>query len=234
MDIRIKNRWRKAVTVSVLVHVFLLILSNFMANRLLAVPPNTEQIIELELETAAMPSAAYQEDLAYSLPSAAASWADLPSQLPAPFSGQGQTIVAAEHAVLQPGRTGGSEAEIQAGSMVSGGNDGSAGTAGSSNPDKAAENGGNSAPRILSRVEPSYPDGARQAGIEGTVVLRVQILKNGQPGSIDIYRSSGDSRLDEAAVAALGEWRFIPARNQGSGNAIECYTTIPITFRLTK
>ena len=88
------------------------------------------------------------------------------------------------------------------------------------------------APSILQQVKPRYPEEARQAGIEGTVVLRIQILTNGDPGEISVLRSSGSASLDEAAVDAVGEWRFVPAKDPATGRSIACYTSIPIVFRL--
>lgn len=87
-------------------------------------------------------------------------------------------------------------------------------------------------PGILSQVTPDYPDSARQQGIEGTVVLKIQILPNGLPGSVSVYRSSGHESLDSAALAAVEQWRFIPARDRSSGEAITCVTTMPVVFHL--
>ncbi len=88
------------------------------------------------------------------------------------------------------------------------------------------------APGILSKVDPAYPAAARQAGLEGTVVLRVQILTNGRPGEITVTRSTGHQTLDDAAVAAIGKWRFASARDRDTGKAVTCYTTLPVSFHL--
>ncbi|MDF2634298.1 MAG: TonB family protein [Pelosinus sp.] len=87
-------------------------------------------------------------------------------------------------------------------------------------------------PRILSKIDPSYPEGARKAGLTGTTVVRIQILVNGLPGDVTIHTTSGNDMLDDAAVAAVQKWRFIPAKNQDSGASVICYTTMPIAFRL--
>lgn len=92
--------------------------------------------------------------------------------------------------------------------------------------------GGIAAPGILDRVEPEYPKQARRAGWEGTVVLKIQIMENGRPGNIDVASSSGYQALDEAAVSAVERWRFVPAKDRASGQAVSCYTTMPIAFKL--
>lgn len=87
-------------------------------------------------------------------------------------------------------------------------------------------------PSVLREVKPQYPEQARQARQEGTVVLRIQILVNGNPGAISVSRSSGYASLDEAAMTAVAKWRFVPAKDAASGRPIACYTTMPVVFRL--
>lgn len=89
-----------------------------------------------------------------------------------------------------------------------------------------------SPPGILARVKPPYPSAAKRKGIEGTVYLRLQVLDDGTASDVSIAVSSGEASLDEAAVQAVYQWRFIPAKN-GEGHAIACYTRIPIVFQLT-
>jgi protein TonB len=86
-------------------------------------------------------------------------------------------------------------------------------------------------PSILSKVEPTYPEAARMAGLQGTVQVKIQILANGLPGEVTVNSTSGQNSLDEAAIEAVRQWRFIPAKNREGVN-IMCYTTIPIVFHL--
>lgn len=92
--------------------------------------------------------------------------------------------------------------------------------------------GGVNLPSIQSHVEPTYPDQAKQAGQEGTVVLQVQVLENGSTGNVSIYQSSGWRLLDDAAVEAVKQWSFNPAKERESGQAIVSYITVPMIFRL--
>ena len=85
--------------------------------------------------------------------------------------------------------------------------------------------------QVLKRVEPNYPQSAREKGINGTVVLKVKVLKNGIPENVIINSSSGYSQIDEAAVNALYKWRFSPAKN-GLGEAVACSYNISIQFNL--
>ena len=92
--------------------------------------------------------------------------------------------------------------------------------------------GGISHPQILSQVDPTYPEAARLASREGTVLLEVQILENGRTGSVSIKQSSGNELLDESAVSAVYKWRFTPAKEKNTGRAIVCITTVPVVFKL--
>lgn len=74
-----------------------------------------------------------------------------------------------------------------------------------------------------------YPEIARQAGIEGMVVVQVVIRPDGTPADPIIARSGGDV-LDEAAVRAVMQLTFEPGRQRGK--AVSVRLAIPIRFRL--
>lgn len=90
-----------------------------------------------------------------------------------------------------------------------------------------------SAPRILNKVEPEYPEDARQEGVAGTVGVKVEVLENGRPGEVRVAHSSGWRSLDEAALQAVRQWRFVPAQENGSGQAVRCFTTFSVVFELS-
>ena len=69
-------------------------------------------------------------------------------------------------------------------------------------------------PRVLSKTEPAYTDEARNAKIEGVVVLSVEIDTDGFPPNIQVVRSLDDG-LDQSAVAAVQQWRFKPGEKDG-------------------
>lgn len=82
----------------------------------------------------------------------------------------------------------------------------------------------------LKNPAPQYPDLAMRRGWEGTVLLRVHVLPSGQPGEIQIQTSSGRSQLDDAAVAAVKRWSFVPAKQGDVPQA--GWVSVPIDFKL--
>lgn len=64
----------------------------------------------------------------------------------------------------------------------------------------------------LNNPKPVYPAVSRRLKEEGTVVLEVFIQVDGSVGDLRVKRSSGFTRLDEAALAAVRRWKYVPAR----------------------
>lgn len=90
------------------------------------------------------------------------------------------------------------------------------------------ETGGVTGGKILHRIAPVYPPEARDAQVQGPVVLQVLI---GKDGSIqDVKVISGDPRLAPAAVAAVRLWRYEPYRF--GGQPIEHENRVIINFAL--
>lgn len=86
-------------------------------------------------------------------------------------------------------------------------------------------------PSILRQFKPEYPPDAQMAGIEGTVVVRIQVLTNGKPGEVIVSSSSGNKSIDRSVVTAVKRWRFVPAKDELTGRAVVCYTTNSIKFK---
>lgn len=82
----------------------------------------------------------------------------------------------------------------------------------------------------LANPRPSYPLAARRLGLEGKVVLRVEILENGSVAQAQVARGSGHDMLDQSALQAVKQWRFVPARR--GGEAVGAAVEVPISFRL--
>jgi len=90
------------------------------------------------------------------------------------------------------------------------------------------------APRELktsTRVEPMYPPTSRRMGEQGTVHVRVLVDERGRPKEVNVGKSSGFPRLDEAALEAVRKWRFVAATNEQG--PVSSWTQVAITFRLT-
>jgi TonB family protein len=84
-------------------------------------------------------------------------------------------------------------------------------------------------PKLLKETPPLYTEDAFQRGIEGRVVLKVIVRKDGRVGAIRVHQSL-DGDLDAAAVEAVKTWTFEPARVDGE--PINVFTDIDIDFSL--
>jgi TonB family protein len=78
--------------------------------------------------------------------------------------------------------------------------------------------------------KPKYPSVARSQGWEGKVVLRVIVSDKGHSEQVTVVQSSGHNVLDDAAIAAVEGWRFVPAKR--GDTAIASTVNIPINFKL--
>ena len=77
-----------------------------------------------------------------------------------------------------------------------------------------------------------YPEAARRAGIEGTVILHVLIDENGNVADTWVLKSLGNSDCDEAAVAAIKKTKWKPAMQ--NGKPVKVRISVPVIFRLRK
>ncbi|MGB6898063.1 MAG: energy transducer TonB, partial [Candidatus Acidiferrum sp.] len=77
---------------------------------------------------------------------------------------------------------------------------------------------------------PNYTDKARNAKIEGSVVLLVVINEDGRAGRIAVTRANDDG-LAIKAIEAVRKWQFSPAPDKG-GKADAVLAPIEVTFRL--
>lgn len=82
----------------------------------------------------------------------------------------------------------------------------------------------------LNNPTPQYPAAAMRQGLQGTVQLRVLVKPDGSPGTITIQKSSGKKILDDAALAAVQNWKFVPSKR--GDQPIEGWVSFPIEFNL--
>ena len=81
-----------------------------------------------------------------------------------------------------------------------------------------------------SNKPPRYPSEARRLAQEGTVILQIEVLRDGKVGKITIASSSGYVLLDDAAVQAVRGWRFQPAFSNGQSAACEVRLQVPFVL----
>ena len=82
----------------------------------------------------------------------------------------------------------------------------------------------------LNNPTPTYPSMSRRMGEQGTVLVRAFINTDGRAEKAEIRTSSGYSRLDDAALATVQRWRYVPGQRAGVAEAM--WFNVPIRFLL--
>lgn len=85
-------------------------------------------------------------------------------------------------------------------------------------------------PRLEHSPPPAYPPQAIRSRWEGVVYLEIVVEEDGSVSAVAVKNSSGHPVLDQAAVAAVRQWRFVPATRRGA--SIDSVEVLPIRFRL--
>jgi len=83
-------------------------------------------------------------------------------------------------------------------------------------------------PVLVKKIKPTYPINAKQRHVQGVVVLQGNINRNGRLEAVQV--ESGDRLLAEAAIQAVRQWVYNPARLDGQ--PVEVPTRIVINFAL--
>jgi len=81
---------------------------------------------------------------------------------------------------------------------------------------------------LLEKVQPSYPDQAMRAGMQGPVVLQAWIARDGTIRELKLIR--GSFLLGQAAYQAVKQWRYQPYLL--NGRPVEAQTLVTVDFRL--
>ena len=79
-------------------------------------------------------------------------------------------------------------------------------------------------------INACYPAGARRAGEEGRVTVRVVIGAGGPASTWNVEHGSGFPRLDAAVGCVIRRLEFLPGRRDG--RAVDATVMLPIVFRL--
>lgn len=83
-------------------------------------------------------------------------------------------------------------------------------------------------PILIKKVTPHYPPAAKESRTQGKVTLEVTVGKDGKVVNVTV--KDGDSVLAEAAVEAVKDWEYEPARKKGE--PVECMMTVDVNFTL--
>ncbi len=84
-------------------------------------------------------------------------------------------------------------------------------------------------PVVIGSISPVYPEFARRNRVQGTVILEVEVLRDGSVRNINVRRSVPGG-LDEAAIEAVRKVRFQPGRS--SGQPVDVLLIVPVEFKL--
>src|SRR5262249_29719680 len=95
-----------------------------------------------------------------------------------------------------------------------------------SQPQRGRVGGNIAAANLLQQVKPDYPQAAKDAGIQGVVVLEATISKEGKVTGMNVV--SGNPLLTQAAMDAVGQWVYKPIML--NGQPVEAVTAVTINF----
>jgi protein TonB len=82
----------------------------------------------------------------------------------------------------------------------------------------------------LQNPKPPYPALSRRLNEQGKTTVRVMIGVDGLPQRAEIVKSSGFDRLDQAAIATVMRWRYVPGKR--GGVAVAMSFDVPINWVL--
>src|SRR5579859_8041294 len=96
-------------------------------------------------------------------------------------------------------------------------------------PQRVRVSSGVSTGLLIKKVTPNYPPLAKQARIQGTVILQAEISKEGTIQNLQLI--SGHPMLAPAAIEAVKQWRYKPYLLNGEPVAVE--TQVQVNFSLS-
>ena len=88
-------------------------------------------------------------------------------------------------------------------------------------------------PEVVRQVPPIYPEGALAQRLQDVVVLKVLIGPTGRPEDIQVLRGSQKTpAFNAAAITAVRQWAFSPARKNGL--PVPCWWAVGVPFEPPK
>ena len=85
-------------------------------------------------------------------------------------------------------------------------------------------------PRVISRSKVTYPDSARKRELTGHVLLRFHLDADGSVSQLQVVKAEPSGVFEEAALAAVRQWRFAPAMKDG--RPVPYWVELPMPFLL--
>ena len=85
------------------------------------------------------------------------------------------------------------------------------------------------APKAVSEVEPEYPKSAREARIQGTVVVLMVVDRDGNVRDPRVVKGV-NTELDRSALTAVKKWKFKPATRKGA--PVAARVSVEVSFKL--
>jgi len=85
---------------------------------------------------------------------------------------------------------------------------------------------------LIKKVAPRYPADAKQAGVQGQVILQAEIDKNGDIQNLTLI--SGHPMLAPAAIEAVKKWKYKPYMLKDRPVAVETQIIVNFTLLFTR
>ena len=85
-------------------------------------------------------------------------------------------------------------------------------------------------PKLVHETKPSYSATARNAGVQGNVVLDCVILTDGTVGDVRVSKPL-DSDLDAEAIRTVRQWKFTPGEKEGQPVPVQVSVELTFTLR---
>ncbi|MFT3867163.1 MAG: energy transducer TonB [Nibricoccus sp.] len=86
-------------------------------------------------------------------------------------------------------------------------------------------------PATRYQKEPVYPAALRSSGATGTVWVEFIVMENGRVQNVKVIKSTHRG-FDDATVAAVSEWRFVPGKHKGL--PVRFRMSLPVVFSLSE
>ena len=88
-------------------------------------------------------------------------------------------------------------------------------------------------PVLIETIDPEYPELARIARLEGSVLMQAMISTRGVVTDVEVYECSRPNvGFEQAAIESVSRWRYEPARRLRNGEPLDVYFFIFVDFKL--